>query len=83
MSRICDITGKRPRVGNHVSHANNKIKRRFLPNLHVKRFYLPTHGQWIRLKVCSTALRTINKLGIEAVLKKTNNEHLIAKKLVA
>ncbi len=69
MSRICQITGKRPRVGNNVSHANNKTKRRFLPNLHTKRFYIPEEDSWITLKVSSTALRTINKKGISAVLK--------------
>jgi len=69
MSRVCQITGKRPRVGNNVSHANNKTKRRFLPNLHKKRFYIPSEDKWITLKVSTTALRTINKNGIEAVLK--------------
>jgi len=70
MSRVCDITGKRPRVGNNVSHANNKTKRKFYPNLHTKRFYIPEEDRWIKLKVSSTALRTINKNGITAVLKK-------------
>ena len=72
MARICDITGKRTRVGNHVSHANNKVKRKFYPNLHKKRFYIPSEDQWITLKVSSTALRTINKLGIETVLRRKN-----------
>ncbi|UZR93700.1 50S ribosomal protein L28 [Chondrinema litorale] len=70
MSRVCDITGKRPRVGNNVSHANNKTKRKFYPNLHTKKFYVPEEDRWIKLKVSSTALRTINKNGITAVLKK-------------
>ncbi|MBT30049.1 MAG: 50S ribosomal protein L28 [Thalassobius sp.] len=70
MSRVCDITGKRPRVGNNVSHANNKTKRKFYPNLHTKKFYIPEEDRWITLKVSSTALRTINKNGITAVLKK-------------
>ncbi|MFK7899849.1 MAG: 50S ribosomal protein L28 [Cyclobacteriaceae bacterium] len=69
MSRVCEITGKRPRVGNNVSHAKNKTKRKFLPNLHKKRFYIPSEDKWITLKVSSTALRTITKNGIEAVLK--------------
>ena len=69
MSRVCQITGKRPRVGNNVSHSNNKTKRRFLPNLHKKKFYTPSEDKWITLKVSTTALRTINKNGIEAVLK--------------
>lgn len=70
MSRVCEITGKRPRVGNNVSHANNKTKRRFLPNLHKKRFYIPEEDRWIVLKVSTTALRTINKVGITEVLKR-------------
>lgn len=70
MSKVCQITGKRPRVGNNVSHANNKTKRKFLPNLHKKRFYIPEEGKWITLKVSTTALRTINKNGITSVLKK-------------
>ena len=69
MSRVCQITGKRPRVGNNVSHANNKTKRKFYPNLHTKRFYIPEEDKWITLKVSSTALRTINKKGITTVLK--------------
>ncbi len=70
MSRVCQITGKRPRVGNNVSHSNIKSKRRFLPNLHKKKFYIPEEDAWITLKVSSTALRTIDKHGISAVLKK-------------
>jgi large subunit ribosomal protein L28 len=69
MARVCQITGKRPRVGNNVSHANNKTKRRFYPNLHTKRFFLPEEGKWITLKVSTTAIKTINKKGITAVLK--------------
>ena len=69
MARVCEISGKRPLVGNHVSHANNKTKRRFLPNLQKKRFYLPEEGKWITLKVSTSAIRTINKKGITAVLK--------------
>ncbi|MBD3629941.1 MULTISPECIES: 50S ribosomal protein L28 [Cyclobacterium] len=69
MAKICDITGKRPQVGNNVSHANNKTKRRFYPNLHKKSFYIPEEDAWITLKVSSSALRTINKKGISAVLK--------------
>ncbi len=77
MSRVCQITGKRPRVGNNVSHSNNKTKRKFLPNLHKKRFYIPEEDRWITLKVSSTALRTINKNGISSVLKKARaNGHL-------
>ncbi|MEJ8757730.1 50S ribosomal protein L28 [Pontibacter sp. H259] len=70
MARVCDLTGKRPQVGNNVSHANNKTKRRFYPNLQKKRFYIPEEDAWITLKVSTSALRTINKNGITAVLKK-------------
>ena len=70
MARVCDITGKRARVGNNVSHANNKTKRKFYPNLQKKRFYIPEEDKWITLKVSTSALRTINKNGITAVLKK-------------
>lgn len=70
MSRICQLTGKRPITGNHVSHSNAKSNRRFLPNLHKKKFYIPEKDKWVTLKVCSTALRTINKLGIYAYLQK-------------
>ena len=70
MARVCDLTGKRPRVGNNVSHANNKTKRKFYPNLQKKRFYIPEEDAWVTLKVSTSALRTINKNGISAVLKK-------------
>ncbi|KAA5549249.1 50S ribosomal protein L28 [Adhaeribacter rhizoryzae] len=70
MARVCDLTGKRPQVGNNVSHANNKTKRKFYPNLQKKRFYVPEEDAWITLKVSTSAIRTINKNGISAVLKK-------------
>ena len=70
MSKVCDVTGKRAKSGNNVSKANNKTKRKFFPNLHKKRFYIPEQVTWITLKVSSTALRTINKNGINAVLRK-------------
>lgn len=70
MSKICDLTGKRPISGHNVSHSNVKTKRRFLPNLHKKRFFIPEADKWVTLKVSTTALRTINKLGIYAYLKK-------------
>lgn len=70
MSKICDLTGKRPVSGHNVSHSNMKTKRRFLPNLHKKRFYIPEVDKWVTLKVSTTALRTINKLGLYAYLKK-------------
>jgi large subunit ribosomal protein L28 len=70
MARVCVVTGKKPLVGNHVSHANNKTKRRFLPNLQYRRFWLEEQRRWVRLRVTSAALRTIDKLGIEVVLAK-------------
>ncbi|NJM94879.1 MAG: 50S ribosomal protein L28 [Cytophagales bacterium] len=72
MSKVCQLTGKRPRVGNNVSHANNKTKRWFNPNLHTKRFYIPEENRWIEMKVSASGLRTINKLGITVALKKAN-----------
>jgi len=77
MARVCQITGKRTRTGNNVSHANNKTKRKFYPNLHTKRFYIPEEDRWITLKVSTTALRTINKNGITKVLKKARANGII------
>jgi large subunit ribosomal protein L28 len=68
MARVCQVTGKRPMVGNNVSHANNKTKRRFLPNLHYRRFWLETENRWLRLRVSNAALRLIDKVGIEQVV---------------
>ncbi len=70
MSRVCQLTGKRPVAGNNVSHSNRKTKRRFLPNLQKKRFYIPETDKWVTIKVSSKAIRTVNKLGIFAYLKK-------------
>ncbi len=78
MSRVCQITGKRPQVGNNVSHANNKTKRKFYPNLFKKRFYLPEEDRWVTLKVSSTALKTINKNGLAAVLKKAKAKGILS-----
>ena len=69
MSKVCQLTGKRPLTGNNVSHSNRKTKRRFLPNLQKKRFFIPETGEWIVLKVSTSALRTINKLGVYDYLK--------------
>jgi len=77
MSKICDITGKKPQVGNNVSHSNIKTKRRFNPNLQKKRFYIPEEDKWITLKVSTSAIRTINKNGISAVLKKARANGMI------
>jgi large subunit ribosomal protein L28 len=69
MSKVCELTGKKTIVGNSVSHSNHKTKRRFYPNLHKKRFYVPELGEWIYLKVSASAIRTINKKGIYTYLK--------------
>lgn len=69
MSRICEITGKGMIVGNKVSHSNIKTKRRFYPNLQVKKFFIPEEDKWITLKVSTSAIRTISKNGISAVIK--------------
>ena len=70
MSKVCQLTGKRPITGNNVSHSNRKTKRRFLPNLQKKRFYIPEMNEWVTLKVSTDALRSINKLGIYEFLKR-------------
>jgi large subunit ribosomal protein L28 len=70
MSRVCDLTGKKALKGNNVSHSNQKTKRRFYPNLFDKRFYIPETGEWITLKVSTSALRTINKIGITEALNR-------------
>ena len=68
MARVCQVTGKRPMVGNNVSHANNKTKRRFLPNLQYRRFWVDGESRWIRLRISNAALRLIDKVGIEQVV---------------
>ena len=68
MSRVCEITGKKPQMGNNVSHANNKTRRRFLPNLQYRRLWVESENRWIRMRVTQNALRTIDKKGIDAVL---------------
>ena len=68
MSRVCQVTGKGPMSGNNVSHANNKTRRRFLPNLHTQRFWLESERRFVRLRVSSKGLRMIDKLGIEKVV---------------
>ena len=78
MSRVCEITGKRPAVGNRVSHANNKKRRRFLPNLHAQRFWLEGEKRFVTLRVSSRGLRTIDKNGIDSVLAtmRARGEHV-------
>lgn len=69
MSRVCQVTGIGPRAGNNVSHANNKTKRRWLPNLTTKRFYLEDEKRWIRLRVSAKGLKVIDKRGLAAVVR--------------
>jgi len=69
MARVCQVTGKKPMSGHNVSHANNRTKRRFLPNLHYRRFWVESENRWISLRVSANGLRTIDKKGIDAVLK--------------
>ena len=68
MSRVCQVTGKRPAVGNNVSHANNKTRRRFLPNLHNHRFWVESENRFVRLRLSSKGMRIVDKLGIDQVL---------------
>jgi large subunit ribosomal protein L28 len=68
MARVCQVTGKGPMVGNSVSHANNKTKRRFLPNLQYRRFWVESENRWVRLRITNAALRLIDKKGIDTVL---------------
>ncbi len=68
MSRVCQVTGKRPMSGNNVSHAHNKTRRRFLPNLHTHRFWVESENRFVKLRVSSKAMRIIDKNGIDAVL---------------
>ena len=68
MSRVCQVTGKKPMSGNNVSHANNRTKRRFLPNLHERKFWVESENRWVKLRVSTKGLRIIDKLGIDQVL---------------
>ena len=70
MSKVCQLTGKRPITGNNVSHSNRKTKRRFVPNVQKKRFYIQELDRWVTLRVSAKAMRNINKLGLYAYLKK-------------
>jgi large subunit ribosomal protein L28 len=78
MSRVCQITGKKPVTGNTVSHANNRKRRRFLPNLHTQRFWLEGEKRWVSLRLSASALRTVEKNGIDAVIAKlrATGEHI-------
>ena len=68
MAKVCQVTGKRPMAGNNVSHANNKTKRRFMPNLHYRRLWVESEKRWVRLRISQQGLRIIDKKGIDAVL---------------
>lgn len=68
MAKVCQVTGKRPTTGNNVSHAHNKTRRRFLPNLHKHRFWVESENRWIRLRLTASGMRVIDKLGIDQVL---------------
>jgi large subunit ribosomal protein L28 len=81
MARACQISGKRTRTGNNVSHANNKTKRKFYPNLQTKRFFVASTGEWITLKVATSTIRTINKNGIEAVVKAARAKGTMTKRV--
>jgi large subunit ribosomal protein L28 len=69
MSRVCEITGKKPAVGNRVSHANNKKRRRFLPNLHTQRFWVETEKRWVTLRLSANGMRTVEKKGIDKIVE--------------
>jgi large subunit ribosomal protein L28 len=77
MSKICQVTGKRAIIGNNVSHSKRRTKRKFYPNLFVKRYYLPEEGRWISLKITTSGIRLINKKGLTAVLKEAKEKGYI------
>ena len=77
MSRVCELTGKKAMFGNNVSHAMNKTKRRFDANLIKKRFFIPEEDKWVTLKISTSALKTINKIGITAALKEARTKGFI------
>ena len=79
MSRVCELTGKKAMVGNNVSHAMNKTKRKFNANLVKKRFYIPEEDKWVTLKVSTSALKNINKKGISAVIKEARKKGFLKK----
>ena len=77
MSRVCQVTGKKVLVGNHVSHSKRRTKRKFLPNLFKKKFYFPEEDRWISLTVSANGIRTINKNGLNAALKSAKEQGFI------
>ena len=74
MTRECEVTGKQPVAGNNVSHAKNRTKRRFLPNLQNRKFWVESENRWVSMRISSAALRNIDKLGIDAVIAKMRSE---------
>lgn len=76
MARICELTGKKTQTGFNVSHSNNKTKRKFYPNLQIKKFFIPGENRWVELKVSASAIKTINKNGISAVIKEAKAKGL-------
>jgi large subunit ribosomal protein L28 len=79
MSKVCELTGKKAMVGNNVSHALNRTKRKFNANLMTKRFYIPEEDKWVTLKVSASALKNINKKGISAVIKEAREKGFLTK----
>ena len=79
MSRVCELTGKKAMVGNNVSHALNRTKRKFNANLMTKRFYIPEEDKWVTFKVSASALKNINKKGISAVIKEAREKGFLTK----
>ena len=77
MARVCQVTGKRPMVGNNVSHANNKTKRRWLPNLQYRRFWVESENRWVRLRITNAALRLIDKVGIDQIVADLRAKHAL------
>ena len=78
MSRVCQVTGKKVMVGNNVSHSKRRTKRKFLPNLFKKKFYLPEEDRWISLTVSANGIRTINKIGLNAALNNAKERGIIS-----
>ncbi len=78
MSRVCQVTGKTPQTGHHVSHANNKTKRRYLPNLQYRRFWVESENRWVKMRLTNAGLRLIDKKGIDVILAemRSRGEHV-------
>ncbi len=79
MSRVCELTGKTVMTGNHVAHSNHRTRRRFLPNLQIKRFYIPEEDRFVTLKVSAHAIRMVNKKGITAMIREAREKGFLKK----